>query len=632
MISKRTYITILMIIVTVFLLFMFIGTSSSITADEYVNTRSTKETSDNFDNGLTSQRLNLDNGDMQKIFEGLANKESKQVIAIISLDDTDNTTNTLVEWCVYNKCFYKIYTSLPNNEEIENFDLLIFGDIHLTSKDTDKLFNYASQGKTMIFTQLPIYEEIVSNEKLADFYGIEEGINKNIIADGIRIFPGFMIAGERIYSKRDYFGNKDDAQITLPHYRLSAGYEVYSVGLLDDQKELGLENKDLPPLLWRTKTDNSFIFVINSDIYKEVSMLGVLTSFMSEAKEYHLYPIINGQTISLINIPYLSDENQGIINQKYSRSSQALSRDILWPDIVQVLINYGESYNFFVASELDYSDNVEPKENNIDFYLTEIGKMSGVMGLSLDQVSGIDLKEVVEKNNKFYKKYMPNYKFDALFIEDFVFDESNNIFEYDILKNISLVMSDYKPGDKLIDFIDENVLSIKFNLNGYQHETMDNLTMYCIENALGMTNMKVDTKDVFFPEEGADEWNELLLEWSKGDTYFNDFSKFDMVSIYELEDRVRKFLALDFVYECKNNEINVKISNIDEEAYFILTTHGKNIDLIQNAKSIEISQDTYLIIAYDEDVLIKLKEKKYLDKPKNDKVISSNPETRLKQE
>ena len=97
-----------------------------------------------------------------------------------------------------------------------------------------------------------------------------------------------MLGGERIYAKGDYFGNEDDTQITVAHYKLSAGYKVYSVGLIDKQDELGLEDKDLPPLLWRTKTDASFVFVINSDIYKGVSMLGVLTSFMSDAKEYHI--------------------------------------------------------------------------------------------------------------------------------------------------------------------------------------------------------------------------------------------------------------------------------------------------------------------------------------------------------
>ena len=201
----------------------------------------------------------------------------------------------------------------------------------------------------------------------------------------------------------------------------------------------------------------------------------------------------------------------------------------MWPDIIQVLMNYGESYNFFAASQLDYSKNLDSDENNIDFYLNEISKLPGVMGLSLGQVSNIDINDVIEKNNQFYKKHMPNYKFDALFIEDYVFDASNNIFEHDILKDVSLLMSDYKAGDKLIDYIDNNVLSIKYNLNGYQHETMDNLRMYCIENALGMTNMKVDVKEVFFPKDDTDEWNELLIEWSKGDTYFNDFSKFDMI-------------------------------------------------------------------------------------------------------
>lgn len=615
MISKRTYFAILLIILTVFVLFMFMGTSNNITADEFVNTRSS-----------------LDNVNKQQIFEEFANKESKQRVAIITQDETDNTTNTLVEWCVYNKFFYEIYTSLPSNEEVSDFDLLVFGDINLTYKDSDKLFNFASQARPMFFTQLPDYEELAANRKLANFFGIGETINNNFLVDGIRIFPDFMLGGERIYAKGDYFGNEDDTQIIVDHYKLSAGYKVYSVGLLDKQDELDLEDKDLPPLLWRTKTDDAFVFVINSDIYRGASMLGVLTSFMSDSREYHIYPIVNGQTISLINVPYFSDENKEPINQKYSRTPQALSRDILWPDVIQVLMNYGKSYNFFASSQLDYSKNPEFDEKNIDFYLNEIRKLSGVMGLSLGQVSNVDINDVIEKNNQFYKKHMPNYKFDALFVEDFAFDEDNNIFEYDILKDISLLMSDYKAGDRLIDYIDNNVLSIKYNLSGYQHETMDNLRMYCIENALGMSNMKVDVKEVFFPEDDTDEWNKLLIEWSKGDTYFNDFSEFDMISIYELEDRVRQFLALDFVYEYTDNEINMKISNLDEEAYFILTTHGKTIDFIQNANAIEISKDRYLIVIFDEDVQINLKEKRYLDKPKNNKIVPSNPEKISKQE
>ena len=76
----------------------------------------------------------------------------------------------------------------------------------------------------------------------------------------------------------------------------------------------------------------------------------------------------------------------------------------------------------------------------------------------------------------------------------------------------------------------------------------------------------------------------------------------------------------------------MKTSNLEEEAYFILRTHDKTIDFIQNAKSIEISKDTYLIITYDEDVQIQLKDKRYLDRPKNNKTVPSNPEKKSKQE
>ncbi len=629
MISNRSYLTIIMLFVTIFTLFMFIGISSNTITDQGTNRRVLEQVRIKQKDTLTSDSLNMDITDPNKEVSGskVSYAQNKLTVAILAESQDDVVTKLLVEWCVYNKYLYQIHTALPKKEDITKYKLILFGDIDFSGMDYERLYDYAKLGKTMIFTKLPNHQIIHSDQKLADFFGIKDLVNQKVVADGIQIFPNFMIGGSRTYQKDDYFGSKDDTTVSIPYYKLSAGYDIYAVGLLDNQKERGIENKDLPPLLWRAKTENSFVFVVNGDIFKGMSLLGVLTSFMTQEKECYLYPIVNAQTISLVGYPYFSDENEQTIQQIYSRSSEALGRDILWPNIVHILKNYGVSFNFFAASQLDYLDEVGPKQDYIDYYLTEINKLPGDMGLSLGQVSKMDLDQIVEKNNVFFSESLPEYEFTALYSGNYETDLIKDKLKHQLLDKISLVISDYKQGDKLLSFLDEDTLSVKFNLNGYQHETLDDLQMSFIQNSLGMCNMKVDINRVIYPKDSLDEWNNLSLIWSSGQTYFNDYSEFDMVSMYELEKRVRRFLALDFIYEYKKDEIDIQIDNFDEEAYFILSIYDKSIHTAMNAEVSRIAANTYLVKATASDVRLLLKEDNILETPKDIKTIPSNPKT-----
>ncbi len=622
MISRRIYITIFIMFITVFALFMFVGISSNVFNDNLSNTRIIGGLDVGYSDILSADRLNMD------MAANVNNINGKKYVAIISSKKDDIDTSPLIEWCVYQKFYFRVYSFLPAAEDIADYDLILFADIRLENKDIKLLYDYADMEKIIIFTKLVDYSLLEANKELAEFFGIEALVSPEIIADGIRIFPNFMIGGERIYQKDDYFGSKDDTAISIPYYRLSAGYEVYCVGLLDKQGELGIEDKELPPLLWRTRTKNSFVFVVNCDMFSGLPLLGILTGFMTHSDECYLYPVVNAQTISLVSYPYLSNENEGVIREIYSRSSEALSRDILWPNIIQILKNYGESFNFFASSRLDYMKEEEAASENINFYLREINKLPGTMGLSLGQVSGLDLKDVIEKNKVFFRDHLPSYDFTALYLEDFSGEDLRRNLNSDLLGNISLVMSDYEQGDRLLDFVNDDVLSVKFNLDGYDHETWDDIQMKTSYNALGMSNMMVDIKRVIFPQDESDEWNKLSLIWSRGDTYFKDYSNFDMVSIYEMEDRVRRFLALDFKYQYENNNINIRIKNFNEEAYFILSAYDKTISLIDGGKAKNISNHTYLIRATKPDISIKLKDNSFLDIPKNNKIIPSDPNAR----
>ena len=63
---------------------------------------------------------------------------------------------------------------------------------------------------------------------------------------------------------------------------------------------------------------------------------------------------------------------------------------------------------------------------------------------------------------------------------------------------------------------------MKFNLDGFQHETLDDLRMLAVQNSLGMSNMKVDVQQVIFPQGSTEEWHNLSLSWS-GETYYGVF-------------------------------------------------------------------------------------------------------------
>ncbi len=314
------------------------------------------------------------------------------------------------------------------------------------------------------------------------------------------------------------------------------------------------------------------------------------------------------------------------MQQLYSRNSEGVARDLLWPNVVQILKNYGGSYSFFAATQLDYLDEVGPKNDYINFYLREIGKLPGNMGLSLGQVSEGDRKDIMAEIEDFFRSNLPDYDFTALYAADSSKEELKENLNSDFYKDISLVMSDYGEGDSILEFLKDNILSVKFNLNGYEHETMDDLRMSSIENILGMCNMKVDMTRVFYPEGSSDEWNNLSLKWSKGNTYFSDYKAFDMVTVGEMENRVRRFLALDYTLEYNINDIAIQIDNFEAEAYFILRTNNRRIDYVDNATVVAISDTAYLIKAETADVTIHMIEENILKKPGNNKTIPSNPQ------
>lgn len=607
MLSKSMYFTILLLVISMFIMLMV--TSYSLQHSGGVEISKTEETGIGYEDTINEAHLDLEYAKDPTT--------AKTTVAIVS--SSEHNSKVFKEFCIYNKYFYKMFNYLPDMNEINNFDLIIFGDINFET-EIETLKKYSLSGITMFFTKLPDYSMIDSQYDLAHFFGIDFGVEEEIHTDGFKIYPGFMIGSERTYQKDDYFGKKDDTDIKVPYYSLLPGYEIYGVGVLNSQKELGIENKNLPPLLWKTKTDNAFIFVVNSDIFHESSLLGILTGFKSKEKNFHIYPIVNGQTISVVNFPYLSNETEEEIRETYGRSAQALCRDLLFPNIAQILKNYGDSNNFFFAPQLNY-DLKGILNEDFDFYISEINKLSGNIGLSFSQKSDAQIESIINTNRLVFDEIFPRYKFKNIYLGEFSKGELGKIYKEDFLSNVTLAMSNYSQEEHLLSYINDDILSISFTLNGFEHETMDDLRMLSIENALGMCNVMVDLSKVFYPKSSEEQWNNLSLDWSKGKTYFNDFKVFDFLSIDDLEKRVRRFLSLDYTYKYDEDSLDLSIYNFDEEAFFMISAYEQTIESIVNAEFKKVSRDTYLIKATDKDVNIQFKKLGVLSPPSNNKLI-----------
>lgn len=616
MVSFRNYFTILILLVMIFVLFMFTGVSAKLLKNTSTNSWVDEQEDYFYDHTGSEQAFNL-----AKHQGGQAYDRQKPRVAVLAFQTEDSTKKLFVEWCYYNKYLYKVFDAWPAPEEISGFDVMLFGDINIGMQEMQLLNLYSEQGVTMIFTRLPEYEQITGNKDLASFFGIKTAISEAVEVDGIRIFSGFMMNKERIYKKNDYFGEKDDTTISIPFYDLRTGFEIYATGYYDEMETEEAYKMKVPPLIWRTVTNQSLVFAVNSDIFKDAILLGVLSGFMSQRSEINLYPIINAQTITLLSYPYFSNENSQKIEEVYSRTTEAIARDLLWPNIVQVLKNFGTSNNFFAVPQLNYHDETGPKNDYTDFYINEITKLPGVMGLSLAQNSDAPLDTIIAQNKQFFRENMPDYDITALYLGGFRQEDLDRCLEDEFLKHVSLIMSDYQEGDSLISLIDNRILSVKFDQNGYRHETMDDLRMCSLESALGMCNSAVNMLQVFYPEDENDQWNYLTKKWSKGKTYYNDFSGLDMVSIYEMEKRIRRFLVLDYTYQYQGDKVELHIDHFDETAYFILTMERKKIASIHNATAEKISDNFYLIKANGADVSIQLREEKVLGWPANHRQI-----------
>ncbi len=526
-------------------------------------------------------------------------------VGVVVGDGGDDIVATVREWCSYNKYGCTLFLGLPGADTAEDVDLLIFGDCDFSGESAKTLNAYGELGVTMIFTSLPEFEVISQSAGLADCFGIQNCVDAEFEIDGIRLFHDFYLCGDRIYTKDDDYGTKDEMNLTIPYYTLRPGYEVFAVAILDGQEEQGIKDEKMPPLLWRTNLKNSRAYVIGNDFFSGNALIGTLTAMVSNSREVFLYPIINAQMNSIINFPWLTEENTEEIREVYGHTPKTLGENIIWPSVVQTLFSYHSTADFYVGSQLDYTLEAQKDPQLIEFYTKQIRRRLATMGISLGQVSDVSDDEIIRKNREFFSEMLPENQFSTLYSGDATYEELKPYFEDEdsLLSDVHYIVSDRDTKKPLISCINGDTIQVQLITNGFSYRAKDDIELISVMTALGYNNQYLDASSVLYAGDSDDYWNNQSIVWASEITYYRQFKDFDFATMRDFGEKAETFLGLSYNYRAEENEIHISL-NTDSEVSFILRLCNDEITGIEGAQYTRITDTAYLLKTSAENVTI----------------------------
>lgn len=605
MVSRRNFFVISLLFLTAFVMFMSVNVTTDILAKntvsstDYVKNIQIREsllTADKLEFSLpsASQPSGITDTSMN---EYVAASGKTAAILVSSLDS--DCLGWFREWCTYQKFPYSVFATLPTAEELKAYDLIILGDISLDNESAKTLLSYTDDKHDLFVTQVPDFEEVRKSVRLRQLLGVSKCISDDYALKSIHILKNFFISGERIYDNESVYDGSENMEFKVPYYLLRSGYQVYVQGTPEDAS---VHYYDYPAVLWRACTGSSNVYVVNSELFSTRNIIGVLTAFLSQTERCTVYPVVDATTISVLNYPLLSSENDEVLRRLYSRDSQGLNRDTLWPAIDKILLSYKASYNFFMSPKLDYFSNSDPDAEVLSFYGQEIAKRMGLVGLSMDQVSHLPLSSKLRQDADFLETSPAYRNIQTSYVprsEMRTFSQNTN----GVFDDISIVVSDYDEASPLLDITDDGVVVCSFTQDGYEHTIQDDLDMICYETALGMCNQQVDIAKVFYPQNDI-SWRYYSTQWSKGVTYLQDFREFRNSSIFTLGENVVNFLALKYNIERSDGCFKLHVDSPSGEASFILRLSGAVITDVVNADYVQISDSAYLLRCKAADVEI----------------------------
>lgn len=527
-------------------------------------------------------------------------------------DSSSDMAEAVSRWCTYAKWDISKCSSMEKfKENDKNLPgmLILESEKYALDDNLKKIEELEQKGVIIVFGCLEDPKNIEKNQELQDFLGIYKIVSKKTELTGAKLFEGLLLGGEVIYETPEDKDERDrqDLQLNVPWYQVGSGTKTYMVGLLDQSKQKEtVENEELPTLIWRNGIRNGSIFCVVGDYMKDSTALGLLDGMVAEASSYYIYPVVNAQNLSMINFPVFADENNEQMMELYSQSITGMARDIMWPSLISIVEKGGLKMSCFMQPQINYEDGIEPTSKNLVFYLKQMKEQNAEAGLSLQYKNAESLRDKLNQDAEFFRKADSSYKYGAAYTEEKDLDTVKALMNTELMKNVSTLVCEYTEDEPVISYCTDSVTLQSVTSDGMNYTYSDDIRMRSIQSSLGYTNVMLNMQKIFWPERKKDRWQIMQKRFSSNLlTYWKKFTGFDSTTLSESNTRTRTFLNLDFSETRTDDEIILKTS--ESGSWFILRTHGEEIEEIEGGTQKKLEDNVYLIQAQDTTVKIQVK-------------------------
>ena len=527
-------------------------------------------------------------------------------------DSSSDMAEAVSRWCTYAKWDISKCSSMEKfKENDKNLPgmLILESEKYALDDNLKKIEELEQKGVIIVFGCLEDPKNIEKNQELQDFLGIYKIVSKKTELTGAKLFEGLLLGGEVIYETPEDKDERDrqDLQLNVPWYQVGSGTKTYMVGLLDQSKQKEtVENEELPTLIWRNGIRNGSIFCVVGDYMKDSTALGLLDGMVAEASSYYIYPVVNVQNLSMINFPVFADENNEQMMELYSQSITGMTRDIMWPSLISIVEKGGLKMTCFMQPQTNYEDGIEPTSRDLVFYLKQMKEQNAEAGLSMQYKNAESLRDKLNQDAEFFRKADSSYKYGAAYTEEKDLDTVKALMNTELMKNVSTLVCEYTEDEPVISYCTDSVTLQSVTSDGMNYTYSDDIRMRSIQSSLGYTNVMLNMQKIFWPERKKDRWQIMQKRFSSNLlTYWKNFSGFDSTTLSESNTRTRIFLNLDFSETRTDDEITLKTS--ESGSWFILRTHGEEIEEIEGGTQKKLEDNVYLIQAQDTTVKIQVK-------------------------
>ena len=514
-------------------------------------------------------------------------------------------------WGIYIKQPVYSYDSIAAFEKTEKTlpqMLILESETYALGENLAVLEKLEKQGVVIVFGCLEDPKLLTENADLRKFLGIQKIVSEETELTGAKLFEGLLLGGESIYEtpEKEEEKKRQDLDLKVPWYQVGSGTKTYMVGLLPEESGKDVENEDLPTLIWRNGMDKGSVFAVVGDYLKDSSASGFLDGMLAEAFPYALYPVVNAQNLSMVDFPVFADENNGEIQKLYSESVTGMVRDIMWPSLISITEQSGMKMTCFVEPQEDYLDEIEPNGVFMEFYLKQMKEQDAEAGLSLQYKAVNSLEDKLERDADFFEKTGSSYIYGAAFADRGELDEIWKLTDSGLLKNISTLTCEYTEDYPVVSYGTDSITLQCSTSDGMNYTYRGDIRMKSIQSALGYTNIMLNMQDIFWPEQETDRWEIMQKQFSSNLlTYWKNFSCFSNTTLSESDARVRSFLKLDYSHSREDDEITLKTT--EPGSWFILRTHGEEIEEIEGGSWEKIEEDAYLICVENAEVKMQMK-------------------------